>query len=400
MLALYDRYFRWIHGNYLVYNTCWEDPRLDREALCLTHESRVLVITSAGCNALDYVLAGARAVHAVDVNPRQNALLELKLAGIRALSFAEFFLLFGTGMHPAFRRLYGSRLRQLLSESARRFWDNRLDLFSRDGRVRGLYDRGTSGFVARLVAWYIKNVAQAEEQIRDLFQCRSVSDQRSLYYSEIKPLLWTKSIQKITRTPWCLSLLGVPRAQRDLLRGSHPGGICGFIESALDAVFSELSLLDNYFWRVYLLGCYDERCCPEYLTESGFARLKEGLWEAVTVDTCSVSEFLERPGGGQVSHAVLLDHMDWLYDNARDEIRREWQGLINRSPGTTRVIWRSAGTHLPRLEETPVMLAGKRRELGCALSLYRERASELHRLDRVHTYSSFHIADLQVAAAA
>jgi len=29
------RIFSLIHGNNLVYNTCWEDPRLDRRALAL-----------------------------------------------------------------------------------------------------------------------------------------------------------------------------------------------------------------------------------------------------------------------------------------------------------------------------------------------------------------------------
>ncbi|MFO0944569.1 MAG: DUF3419 family protein [Planctomycetota bacterium] len=54
-MAIFDwigqRCFGMVHGNNLVYNTCWEDPRLDREALGLTAEHQVLVITSAGCNA-------------------------------------------------------------------------------------------------------------------------------------------------------------------------------------------------------------------------------------------------------------------------------------------------------------------------------------------------------------
>ncbi len=64
--------------------------RLDRQALELKSTDRVLVITSAGCNALDYVLAGAGQVYAVDMNPRQNALLELKLSGIRNLQYEDF----------------------------------------------------------------------------------------------------------------------------------------------------------------------------------------------------------------------------------------------------------------------------------------------------------------------
>ena len=120
-----NRLFSYVHGNYLVYNTCWEDPRLDREVMNLAPDSRVVLITSAGCNALDYVLDCPHAIHAVDLNFRQNALLELKIAGIRRLPFEVFFSLFGDGGHPSFPQLYRSQLRQELSEGARCYWDTR-----------------------------------------------------------------------------------------------------------------------------------------------------------------------------------------------------------------------------------------------------------------------------------
>ena len=75
--------FGTMHRHRLLYNACWEDPRLDRALFQIQPDSRVLVITSAGCNALDYLLDDPAEVVAVDVNPRQNALLELKLALIR-----------------------------------------------------------------------------------------------------------------------------------------------------------------------------------------------------------------------------------------------------------------------------------------------------------------------------
>src|SRR5262249_16870849 len=86
-----------VHGRNILYNQCMEDPRVDGVALKLTDQDRVVVITSAGCNALDYALAGAGHVHAVDMNSRQNALLELKLAGARSLEYEDFFSLFGGG---------------------------------------------------------------------------------------------------------------------------------------------------------------------------------------------------------------------------------------------------------------------------------------------------------------
>jgi hypothetical protein len=66
-----ERLFRTLYSRSLVYNTCWEDPAVDRRALGLTGEDIVLVITSAGCNALDYALLAPRRIHAVDANPRQ-----------------------------------------------------------------------------------------------------------------------------------------------------------------------------------------------------------------------------------------------------------------------------------------------------------------------------------------
>ncbi len=68
--AIHDAIFKRVHGSNLVYNTCWEDPRLDRQMLNLQPDSRLVMITSAGCNALDYLLDEPAEIHAVDVNPR------------------------------------------------------------------------------------------------------------------------------------------------------------------------------------------------------------------------------------------------------------------------------------------------------------------------------------------
>ncbi len=121
--------FRFCHGSQLVYNTCWEDPRLDRVALQIGPTDRVLVITSGGCNALEYLLDHPEHVHAVDVNWRQNALLELKVAGIRRLDYETFFELFGRGRLGEWNSIYPSKLRGLLSPCARRYWDRHGKMF-------------------------------------------------------------------------------------------------------------------------------------------------------------------------------------------------------------------------------------------------------------------------------
>ena len=101
---------------------------------------------------LDYVLDGPNHVHAVDMNPRQNALLELKKSAIRELSFADFFRMFGEGYLPGVRTRYGSTLRKHLSERSRVFWDKRIKWF--DNSRRSFYYRGTSGSFARMIRMY------------------------------------------------------------------------------------------------------------------------------------------------------------------------------------------------------------------------------------------------------
>ena len=108
---LNQKIFDGLYSRSLVYNTCWEDPAVDRRALNLTPDDSVRVITSAGCNALDYALTGVQRVHAVDANPRQSALLELKLAGVHRLEYEDFFRFFGEGRHDNAQKIYRSALR-------------------------------------------------------------------------------------------------------------------------------------------------------------------------------------------------------------------------------------------------------------------------------------------------
>ena len=78
-----DIVFKNVHGNNLIYNICWEDPRCDREVMQINKDSKIVMISSAGCNALDYLLDNPEHVHCIDLNYRQNALVELRKALIQ-----------------------------------------------------------------------------------------------------------------------------------------------------------------------------------------------------------------------------------------------------------------------------------------------------------------------------
>lgn len=392
--------FTRIHGSQLIYNTCWEDPRVDRTAMNLGATDDVLVISSAGCNALDYALAGANSVRAVDVNPRQNALLELKIAAIRTLDFESFFSLFGLGRHDRFATLYQQSMRSALTPAARQFWDRHGRLF-RPGARRSFYYRGTTGMVAWAMRLYLAAVARVRDAVFACLNATSVDEQRDIYYRSVRAKFWNAPVRWSLNRDTTMSLLGVPRPQKQQIDANYPNeGVAGFVRDCLDAVFGRLSLRDNYFWRVYLTGQYTRECCPEYLKEENFERLKQGVVDRISVHTDTVAGHLEKRSADQpsISRFVLLDHQDWLSTVAGGaELAREWRAILRcaRPGGASRVLYRSAGFKSDFVDAVTTETAqGERVMVGNMLRYDRALAKQLHAVDRVHTYGSFHIADI------
>jgi S-adenosylmethionine-diacylglycerol 3-amino-3-carboxypropyl transferase len=384
------RVFRFVHGNNLVYNTCWEDPRLDRVALELTPQDRLLVITSAGCNALDYLLCGVGHVYAVDMNPRQNALLELKVAALRHLEYEDLFNMFGRGHLPAAEAIYASKLRQSLSSISRKYWDRWIRFF--DHPRKSFYYRGTSGAFAHMISNYVNKIARCRDEVLELLDAPNLAQQQAIY-PKIKEKIWSRAVRFAMNRDSTLSMLGVPRAQRRQIDEQYPGGIVKFVEDSMDTVLSNIPIQDNYFWRVYITGSYTPTCCPEYLKPHNHEKLRDGALDRLTIQTDSVEGFLRRHNG-QISRFVLLDHMDWLSDHYFPLLESEWQAILNRAAPKTRILWRSGGLRTDFLNNVTVRSNGQKKLLPELLSMNTDLAQRLHPLDRVHTYGSFYIADL------
>ena len=69
--------------------------KIESDDVCLT-------LTSGGCNALNLLIQGARQVVAVDCNPAQTALLELKAMAIRFCPYGLPFSFLHASVHYIF----------------------------------------------------------------------------------------------------------------------------------------------------------------------------------------------------------------------------------------------------------------------------------------------------------
>lgn len=378
---LRDQLFKSVVSNNLVYNTCWEDPRLDREMLQLSNQSEVVMLTSAGCNALDYLIDDPKHIFCIDKNPVQNALLQLKQALIKNGNPSLLWSFFGCGQKEGAEMIYNQDLRKYLSPRAQTYWDDHIHYFSPYSSESSFYFRGTSGKFALMIRNRIRRKGLYGD-IKKLLNARTLEEQ-AYYFNEIEPLLWNGFQRWLLSRNAVLSMIGVPSNQRQIIEREYSEGILHYIRKSLRKVFTEIPIQDNYFWRVYLTGSYTSDCCPNYLKEEYFDTLQSRV-NRVETHTSTLSEFLKR-NPGTYSHFVLLDHQDWMIGQNPKLLAREWEYILRNAVPGTRILFRSVA---PEADFIP-SFARKKLNFACSLT------DHLHFQDRVGTYESTHLAIVQ-----
>jgi S-adenosylmethionine-diacylglycerol 3-amino-3-carboxypropyl transferase len=369
-----DKIFTNVHSNNLIYNTCWEDPRCDRQMLQFGADSQIVMITSAGCNALDYLLDSPKSIDCIDMNSRQNALLQLKIVGLKHLEYDDFWKIFGEGHHPEAVKLYAQYLKPNLPAESQEFWDRNIIHFTK----KSFYFFGTSGTFAWIFNQYINARPKLRGLITQLLEAKDLEAQREIY-KEVEPKIVNQVVKWLINRHVTLTLLGVPRAQRQLIVDEYPGKVAGFASDCLNHVFTQLPIHENYFWRLYLTGKYTKDCCPEYLKEENFLKLRE-LTGRIKTHTTTVSNFLrEQPN--KYTHYILLDHQDWLAAHDVEALIDEWNLVLKNSKKGTNVLLRSAAL---KVDFFPDFVEN-------ALDFQTETTEALHKLDRVGTYGSTYL---------
>jgi S-adenosylmethionine-diacylglycerol 3-amino-3-carboxypropyl transferase len=249
----------------LIFTCSWEDPESDRAALAIAPGDRVMTITSGGCNTLGLLLQDPEYIDAVDINPTQSYLLELKIAAMSQLSYPEFLEF--VGLRPAADRRERYRaLRQRLSASAAAFWDRNAALVEKGFLLNGRYER----FV-RLVGALVRLV-MGRRRVRNLFVERAAAEQME-HYDRHWEIRRTRLLFDLCFNKRVLARRGL---QADYFH--FDDGSVSFAESffrKFRRVAREIPIAGNYFLHLYLNGRYRSlREAPDYLREEHFATIR------------------------------------------------------------------------------------------------------------------------------
>lgn len=373
-----------------VYNQIWEDPRVDLQALKLNETSRVLTISSGGCNALNYLIENPEGVTAVDLNRHHIFLLNLKVAALKFLpDFESFFNFFGLGKHARNVENYWKFIAPNLDAPTRRFWEangffgkllygNRINYFQNGG----LYEHSRNGYFLRFFHAFSKFLGCQPDK---LLEAETPAEQEKLYQKYINPFFDSFIVKTIAKMPLTLFGLGVPPQQYDELKKDLAAGktIIDIYRARAHRLACDYPVSENYFaWQAFARR-YDyarRRAVPEYLKEENYARLKANA-EKLTTKIGSVTEEIKSNPPNAFNRFVFLDAQDWMNPETLTDL---WRAIAERGEENSRIIFRTASAFSPVETNLPEDLRRK---------FYYEKdwSHELFKQDRASIYGGFHL---------
>lgn len=371
-------------NNSYIYAFTWEDDVADMRLLRPTANDVVLAIGSAGDNILAFCLENCRRVHAVDLNPSQNHLLELKVAAFTALGYQDVWKLFGEGKHADFHNILIQKLSPHLSSEAFQFWlHNGPSVFSPSSK--GLYFSGGSGNALSIAVWLFRLLGMSED-VKKLCSAQTLNEQREIWQRSIKTVLHSRILTWaiLGNEKWLWKALGVPPAQRNVievdfkkqedydevkvttpkaekdaaadymafheepsdaaLKASSGNAIYEYVLNTFEPVINTTLLsTSNHYYLLTLLGHYTPQSHPTYLSPKSHIKLsKPNAFNGLRIHTDEISEVISRMRPATLTIVVVMDSMDW-FPPAGNQALKQIRALNRALKLKGRVMLRSAG---------------------------------------------------------
>lgn len=175
--------------NQLNFSSSNEDGATERAALA--GAKRILCLTGSGTRPLDMLLTDADHVTAIDVNPTQNALLQLKCAAIEVLDHHDYLAFLGIGARQDGLGHY-RRVRPRLPPEVKALWDQRSRMIGNGVWYAGKWER--------LLIWNARLLhLLAGRALKQLRTVASVEEQAVLWQEHIETRLLRSTVELLGR---------------------------------------------------------------------------------------------------------------------------------------------------------------------------------------------------------
>ena len=301
-----------LSSNKIVYYSCWEDIQVIQDALNINSDDIILSITSAGCNILNFLLYNPKKIFAVDYNPYQNYLLELKIEAIKILNYEEFLDLLGISQSNNAVKIYQS-FRPQLDDKTRLFWDSKINKIKKGLVYIGEPDVKAYGNFLRFL--------KGKQTVEGLFKCKTTEEQAEYFYKYLYGFPWKLSLKisyniQLLRLALCIRML-----HQFHNRKKKPTELLRYIQKAIypknplkqiELLLTSTPIINNYFASLILLNrYYNENFLPPYLKKESFPILKERI-NRIQIKTISIKNMLNDLPDNSITKFNFSNIFDWF----------------------------------------------------------------------------------------
>lgn len=256
----------------LSYSFGNEDWRVERKALNILPNDRVVCITASGDRPLHLLLDPCQELISVDLNPVQNALSRLKAAAMQLFDHSDYLAFLGAKEDTA-RDKKLAMLCSVLSESDQTFWKAHKYLIDKGILYQGAVER-----ICTKVGFCF-NILRGKK-VKKLFSFNDIEEQRKFVDEHWHSRLWKKSFCTILNSPIFRLLSRDPGLFDNVATSITPGD---YIYNRFHNSLQTLLAKENPFLSLIFRGFVEENAFPPYLTAEGTGIIKNNLhklkWE-------------------------------------------------------------------------------------------------------------------------
>ncbi len=349
------------------YAQCWEDADVLLAGLDVQPGDVCLSIGSGGDNTLSLLTRDPARILAVDLSPAQIACQELKAACYRGLEYDELLEL--VGATPSVRRpvLY-ARLRDLLSPSARNFWD------ARPAEIAaGIGSAGKFEHYFALFRRYVLPLIHSRGEIESLFQPRLPEARRQFYDTVWDNWRW-RLLFRLFFSRSAMGHLGRDPSFFKYVEGNVAARILKQVRHAL----TELDTAENAYLQWVAYGRYPA-ALPHPLRAESFAVIRDRI-DRVEWRQAPVEKVLAEADESSIDRFNMSDIFEY-FSSAQSDAVFEAIARAGRSGGRV-TFWNMLA---PR--RAPDRLAGRFRTIE-------PLSRQLHDQARTCFYSAFYVDEL------
>ena len=305
------------------YSSVNEDSQSEIKALKLTERDSVLCITGSGARVLDLLTQNPKKILAIDVNPCQNFLLELKITAIINLDYDGFVSFIG--LRSSENRLEILKwLKNFISVPAKIYWERNSDLIAKGVLFQGKWEK------------YFCNLAQIVNFLRpkllkQLFECKSIEEQKYFWEKFWDDSVWKIFIKTISariiwkyffRDPGFYKYVPPEFSIEKYLRRKLNSASENFL-------FNESSFANLLFKNKLDLNAP----LPPHLERRNFITLKNNV-ESVQILTCTLSDFANHNKQSIFDAFSLSDFSSYVNTT---EYKAIWEVILNFASKNARI---------------------------------------------------------------